>query len=323
MILISTVPPGSTMGWVRETIERENGFKLEKDYFLAYLPERVAPGSAISEVIRNRRIVGGAGWISTKLASKMIQIISPQTIETNAISAEVAKLAENASRDLNIAFVNQLATICERLGVDVLEVIRVANTHPRVRLLSPGPGVGGPCLTKDGYFLTADRKRVPYDLVEVSRAINDQMAMHVRAIALDAISKVGKKAEKCKVALLGVAYKANIDDIRESPSIRIIKEISHDVSAISVFDPHVKKIPGLNQVSSIRSCVKNADCLIIGTDHNEFRHLDLRRIMKDMNARPIIVDTRRMLNPEQAIRHGFVYVGVGYGHTKMDDADGI
>jgi len=323
VILISTVPPGSTRGWVRKIIERESGFKLEKDYFLAYSPERMAPGSAISEVVRNPRLVGGVGRISTKLASLMIQVISPITIETDSTSAEVAKLAENASRDLNIAFTNQLAIICEQLGVDVLEVIRIANTHPRVRLLSPGPGVGGPCLTKDGYFLIADRKKGLRDLVILSREINDQMAIHIESITLDAISEAGKKAEKCKIAMLGVAYKANIEDTRESPSIRIIKGICHDVSSISVFDPYVKKIPGLNHAPSIESCVKNADCLIIGTDHNEFRHLNLRRIMKDMNASPIIIDTRRIIDPDEAIRHGFTYIGVGYGHTEMDDMDCI
>ena len=163
--------------------------KSEKQFFLAYVPERMAPCKALKEFAEGHRLVGGIGPKSTKLASSLFQNICKNIIETNAKTAEIAKLAENTFRDVNIAFANQLALICEQKNVDVKEVVSLANTHPRVNIHASGPGVGGPCLTKDPYLLVYNSKLKEKNLIQTARKINDRMPEHVLDLILEAIKK--------------------------------------------------------------------------------------------------------------------------------------
>jgi len=205
VVVESTVPPGTTGGLARRVLEEGSGLRVEEDFYLAHVPERIAPGRAVEELLNAPRVVGGVGPRSTEAALAVYSRVNPNVIPSDSTTAEFVKLAENAYRDLNIAFVNLLALIAEELGVDVYEAIRLANTHPRVRIHQPGSGAGGPCLTKDPYMLAS---LLPgfwgTELISVGRRINEYMPLHVVELA-----------ER-------VAAEGGVDDTRESPARVIV-----------------------------------------------------------------------------------------------------
>ncbi|MEM2507063.1 MAG: nucleotide sugar dehydrogenase, partial [Nitrososphaeria archaeon] len=192
VIVSSTVPPRTMQEKVKPKLESLSGLTAEKDFYLAYVPERIAPGKAIKEFVESPRLVGGIGPNSTKIAAELFKTVCKTVIETDAQTAEIAKLAENTFRDINIAFANQLALICEQLGVDVTEVIKLANTHPRVNIHMPGPGVGGPCLPKDPHLLISKSKLTDHDIVKTARKINDYMPKHIVNLIAKALKNAGK-----------------------------------------------------------------------------------------------------------------------------------
>jgi len=198
IVVSSTVPPSTMNEMVKPALEALTGMKAEVDFYLAYVPERIAPGNALKEFVESPRLVGGIGPNSTKIAAELFRTVCKTVIETDASTAEVAKLAENTFRDINIAYANQLAIICEKLNVDVMEVIKLANTHPRVNIHLPGPGVGGPCLPKDPYFLIYKSKPPRPNLIATSRKINDYMPSHIIETILTALEKQAKTLKQQK-----------------------------------------------------------------------------------------------------------------------------
>jgi len=321
VVVSSTLPPGAMQTMVKPKLE-SSGLKADVDFYLAYVPERIAPGNALKEFVESPRLVGGIGPNSTKVASELFKVLCKKVIETDAATAEVAKLAENTYRDVNIAFANQLAMICEQYGVDVRKVIELANTHPRVNIHRPGPGVGGPCLPKDPFLLVANIKdRKAKSLIEVARRINDYMPKHVVRIAVRALRHAGKEVEKCKVAVLGTAYKADVDDARLSPSKPIINGLKKFGIRVVAYDPHCRESFEAEPANSLIEAVKDADCIIIVTDHSSFKTLNLEEIKKAMNYVPVIVDCRGLIDPETAKKVGFVYYGVGRISFQMSEED--
>lgn len=312
IIISSTIPPGTTMGLVKSMLESLSGLEVEEDFYLAYVPERIAPGRALKEFIESPRLVGGVGPHSTKIAAELFRTVCKTVIETNAAMAEVAKLAENTFRDVNIAFANELALICEQYGVDVMEVIRLANTHPRVNIHMPGPGVGGPCLPKDPYLLIRQAETAEHDMIKMARKINDYMPKHVVKLILKALKDVGKEIESCRIAILGTAYKADIDDSRLSPAEPIIRSLLDLGVNLVVYDPYCKEGFGAQRASSLKEAINGTDCLVLLTDHKEFRSLNLMEVKMLMSNRPIIVDAKRFVNPLEAEKLGFIYYGVGF-----------
>jgi len=316
VVICSTIPPRTMTEKVKPLLESLSGLEADIDFYLAYVPERISPGKALNELVENPRLVGGIGPNSTKVAAELFRTICKRIIETDVTTAEIAKTAENTFRDVNIAFTNQLALICEQHGADVTKVIKLANTHPRVNIHASGPGVGGPCLTKDPYLLTHQSNHSNYNLIETARKINDNMPTHIVNLTLQALKKTGKDVKTSKIAILGTAYKADIDDSRCSPSEPIIKQLKTIGANLITYDPHCKETFGAKKATSLSEAIKDKDCLIIVTDHTEFKNLNLTEIKQDMQPNPVIIDGKRILNPQEAEKYCFTYYGVGYSKQK-------
>ena len=242
-------------------------------------------------------------------------ITKGQLLVTDSRTAEVAKLAENAARDVDIAFANELALICERLGVDISRVISLTNSHPRVKILQPGPGVGGPCLPKDPFLLTFFAEAMGFrpKLVRAAREINDAMPEHVLELVLEGLSAAGKEAASCKIGVLGTTYKADVRDTRESPARFVVRGLIGMRARVVAFDPYVDETFGARRAQTIRAAAEGADCVVILADHEEFRRLRLHALVRAMKSKPVLVDSRRIVDPEAAIEAGFIFKGTGYG----------
>jgi len=312
VVVCSTIPPGTIQEIIKPKLASLSSLEIEKDLFLAYVPERIAPGKALREFAKGQRLVGGIGVDSTKLASELFSKICKITIQTDAKTAEVAKLAENTFRDINIAFANQLALICEQKKVDVNKAIKLANTHPRVNIHQPGPGVGGPCLTKDPYLLTYKFDSEEQNLIKTARKINDNMPNHIITLVKAALEQTYKKIDQTKISILGTAYKANVGDERLSPSKVIIKKLLELEADVVAFDPHCEETFGAKKVNSISEAVRCSDCFVILTDHDEFKSINLKKLRDLMTKNPSIVDSRRIIDSTQAQNLGFLYFAVGY-----------
>jgi UDP-N-acetyl-D-mannosaminuronic acid dehydrogenase len=316
VVVTSTVPPGTMLRIVKPKLESMSSLEADIDFYLAYVPERIAPGKAIREFVENPRLVGGIGPNSTEIAAELFRTVCRNVMVTDAATAEIAKLAENTFRDVNIAFANQLALICEELGVDVMEVIGLANTHPRVNIHLPGPGVGGPCLPKDPYLLIYPSKATGRDIISMARQINDYMPKHTANLIIRALKKTGKGIKNSKVAVLGTAYKGDVDDSRLSPSGPLVHELVRLGSRVTVYDPFSSESFGAERANSAYEAARSADCLVIETDHTEFKRLDLEKVKKLMNDNPVIIDARRMIRLPEAEKLGFICHGTGFGKSK-------
>lgn len=318
VIVESSIPPGTFKGLVIPTLAKRS--KLGKDFWAAYVPERLAPGIALSEIKTMPRVIGYADEASGLVAKSLYQkIVISEVVSTQVEIAEVSKLVENAFRDVNVAFANEVGLICEDYGIDVAELIKVCNSHPRVKLLQPGPGVGGPCLPKDPYLLLNPLGKKPIDskIIIDSRKINDSMPYHVVDLTLDAIKEHGKKISESTVLVLGVSYKANVSDTRFSPSKDIVSQLSKKGCNVIVYDPKSRETFGGKRTENIWDSMSQSDVLVIVTDHNEFKNLDLTKIKQTMRT-PIIIDTRRIFSRAHAEELGIKYISVGYTKTLKD-----
>lgn len=255
-----------------------------RQIFIAHCPERVLPGHIIRELVDNDRIIGGIDKASAEKARDLYKTFCNGGIFlTDSRTAEMAKLVENASRDVGIAFANELSMICDKLGINVWELIELANKHPRVNILQPGPGVGGHCIAVDPWFIVASAPEEAR-LIRTAREVNDSKPHWV-------LNRVKAKADRFKnpvIGCLGLAFKANIDDLRESPAMEITKElIAADIGRVMACEPNVNngfdKFPlyGLDQV------LKEADILLVLVDHDEFKEID-RELLKEK----VLIDTR-------------------------------
>ena len=288
VILESTVPPGTTRD-VLAPILKKSGLKIGETLFIAYCPERVLPGKILDELVDNERVVGGVDPASTQKAVALYKtFVNAALYETDCTTAEMVKLSENSYRDANIAFANELSLICDQMGLDAWEVIRLANKHPRVKILSPGPGVGGHCIAVDPWFIV--EKAGPLArVIRVAREVNDSMP---EAVA----KKVGKALNGKKpatIACLGLSYKADIDDVRESPAVEVVKLLAKKGHTVRCHDPLAKSHNGY-QIMALEDCLKNADCAVILVDHKIYKELDWRSHLSLMAA-PLIIDTRGII----------------------------
>ena len=278
VIVESTIAPMSTDDVVKPIFEKK-GFTIGKDLYLAHCPERVLPGKIIEELIHNDRIIGGITPECSQKASEVYgQFVEGELMLTEAKTAELSKCMENTFRDVNIALANELAKICAEIGVNALDVIKMANKHPRVNLHSPGPGVGGHCLAIDPYFIYAKAPETA-KLIKLARDTNNSMPEFV-------CENVRKIIKKGKIAILGVSYKGNTGDDRESPAYEIIGNLTKDYE-IAIHDPHIDN----PNFVSFKDAVSNAALILILCDHNEFKNLDYTLIHEDT----IILDTKNII----------------------------
>lgn len=292
IILESTVPPRTTRDVVAPILENA-GFIAGKDVYLAYCPERVLPGQILTELVENNRIIGGINSQSAKKAAEVYRtLVKGKVIETSAESAEMSKLMENTYRDVNIALANELAKISETLKIDPLEVIKLANEHPRVNVHQPGPGVGGHCIAVDPYFII-EKDQENTKLIQEARNINESMPMFV-------VNQIKKLVQKpAKVALFGLAFKGNVDDIRNSPSLEIRRLLLEENFNVSTYDPYIKQEQVSFYLSDYNEAIKEADLIVILTDHDEFKYMNWKEIqlaMKNFN----VLDTKNCIeNPDK------------------------
>lgn len=311
VVLESTVYPGVTEEVVQPILEKM-GLKAGSDFGLAYCPERYNPGDSEHTIENMKRVVGAISEKWLKIASEMYSHITEEGIYevSNIKTAEAAKVIENTQRDLNIGLMNELALIFDRIGIDTREVIGAAATKWNFHKYWPGPGVGGHCLPVDPYYLVYKARQLGYSpkIITAGREVNDYMAHHVVNLAERALNKKGKKLSDSRIAVLGVAYKGDVADARESPARRIISEFLKDGATVSVYDPLVKDGEverwGV-KLESFEQAVRDSDCIVIHSDHSEFRNLDLS-LLKRLMRTHIIVDTRDFVNRKEAQRMGFL-----------------
>ncbi|MDO5831581.1 MAG: nucleotide sugar dehydrogenase [Methanobrevibacter sp.] len=281
VIVESTIAPMSTDETIKPIFEKA-GFTIGEDLYLAHCPERVLPGRIIEELIHNDRIIGGVTPECARKASEVYgQFVEGELMLTEAKTAELSKCMENTFRDVNIALANELAKICTEIGVNALDVIEMANKHPRVNLHSPGPGVGGHCLAIDPYFIYAKAPETA-KIIKLARDTNKSMPKFV-------CDNVKKIISEGKIAVLGVSYKGNTGDDRESPAYEIIADLSSDYE-IAIHDPHIDN----PNFVSFDDAIKDANLILILCDHDEFKHLDYDSVKSGMES-PIIFDTKNII----------------------------
>ncbi|KZX16040.1 UDP-N-acetyl-D-glucosamine 6-dehydrogenase [Methanobrevibacter cuticularis] len=285
VIIESTIAPMSTDNIIKPIFEKA-GFEIGKDLYLSHCPERVLPGKIMEELINNDRIVGGiTPRCSDKAANVYKTFVKGKIMKTEAKTAEMSKCMENTFRDVNIALANELTKICSKIGVNALDVIDLANKHPRVNIHSPGPGVGGHCLAIDPYFIYA---LAPEEakMIKLARDTNDSMPQFV----VDKTKELLNDIENPKIAILGVAYKGNTGDTRESPGVIVCHLLKEEGFNIGIHDPHVD---GENYCS-FEEAIENADICLILSDHDEFKNLDFN-LMNENMRNPIIFDTKNIV----------------------------
>lgn len=305
VIIESTVPPGTTEHVVLPILERYGWSR--KDILLAHAPERVIPGAIMRELVENDRVVGGLTPEATEAAKQLYATIAKGEIfTTDATTAEFVKLIENTYRDVNIALANELARLAEYLGIDVQQSIAMANRHPRVNILNPGPGVGGHCIPVDPYFLI---ERAPHLtlLMQAARTVNDGMVEHVVEI-VDELSKVEQLS---RWVLLGAAYKADVSDERNSPSLKIAGRLMNLGYSIVIHDPYIEKYN-----APLETVLHGAHGLLLLTDHTLYRNLDPRKV-RGLVARRFVVDTRLCLPVDAWTENGFVIRRLGDGRRTI------
>jgi UDP-N-acetyl-D-mannosaminuronic acid dehydrogenase len=297
VILESTSPVGTTEKVAKWILEERSDLSIDENsknrIFVAHCPERVLPGKILKELIENDRIIGGINEESTKRTVEFYKnFVKGKILETNARTAELSKLAENAFRDVNIAFANELSMICEELNINVWELINLANHHPRVNILQPGPGVGGHCIAVDPWFIV-DVAPETAKLIRTARMVNDSKPYFV----IEKIKEATKNLQNPTIACLGLAFKANVDDLRESPAVKIVKELStiYD-QTIYVAEPHIEELPKdlleLDvQLVKTEDAIEKADVVVLLVDHDYFKIVD-----KELLLSKIIIDTRGLFS---------------------------
>tara|TARA_B100000470_G_scaffold94244_1_gene72800 strand:+ start:64 stop:1413 length:1350 start_codon:yes stop_codon:yes gene_type:complete len=311
LILIeSSLPPGTFEGLILPSIQ-----KSDEICWSCYVPERLVPGHAFNEIKVAPRLIGELNTESGVLAKELYKtIVNAEIVLTTFRVAEISKLVENTYRDVNIALANEIGIICEKYGIDFNELVRVCNSHPRVNLHQPGPGVGGPCLPKDPHLLLNpfNSEQIKSDIILNSRKINDEMPNHVVTLIQRALQEKNKNLENSVISVLGTAYKANVSDVRNSPSEKIIKHLLDFSCKIKVNDPNTDTSFGGLYEKNILKTIEKSDLLVILTDHDEYKKLDLQVLRDIMNENPILVDTKRVFDKKIADDAGFLYVSVGY-----------
>ncbi|MEN4601436.1 UDP-N-acetyl-D-mannosamine dehydrogenase [Pantoea agglomerans] len=301
VILESTSPVGSTEQMADWLAAARPDLRFPQhgdtpDIFVAYCPERVLPGQVMVELINNDRVIGGMTPACSARASELYRLfLKGECVETNARTAEMCKLTENSFRDVNIAFANELSLICADRGINVWELIALANRHPRVNILQPGPGVGGHCIAVDPWFIVAQNPELAR-LIRTAREVNDAKPQwvldQVKTALADCLTQTGKRASDITIACFGLAFKPNIDDLRESPAVGVAQKIAEWHSGTTwVVEPHIEQLADALAdkavLVSAGQALEQADILVMLVDHRAFRAIDGASVQQNW-----IVDTK-------------------------------
>jgi UDP-N-acetyl-D-mannosaminuronic acid dehydrogenase len=326
IILESTVAPGTTNYVVKPILEEHSGMKAGEDFNLVFSYERVMLGRLIHNLTKLDRIIGGLTTEGTRRGVELYShIVEAKLHETDSLTAEVAKVTENTYRDVNVAFANEVALICESLGVDVHEVRRYVNSLPNIpgdpeknplRMMHiPGAGVGGHCLPKDPWLLKygldayGDFKFEPKVIVE-SRRINDSMPSHMVELIEEALEEKGVEMKDATVTLLGVAFLPNSDDTRNNPTYPLNNLLKERCVSVRVHDPYVQEYEDMEIGNDLEEIIEGSDAIALVTRHDEYKELPLEWLKEKMRT-PVIVDGRNTYEREKCLEAGFAFRGVG------------
>lgn len=305
VILESTSPPGTCRNLVAPILET-SGLKVGQDLHLAHCPERVLPGRILTELIQNDRVIGGFDEASAQMAKDLYSVfVEGEIFLTEVTTAEMVKIVENTFRDVNIALANETGLLCEALGIDFWEVARLANRHPRVNVHQTGPGVGGHCIPVDPWFLVEQFPETT-DLIHAARRRNDGMAAYVVKGAMELLAG----AERPKVAAMGLAFKGNVGDLRGSPALTIVEQLRAQGVEVAAHDYFVRTAPF--ELYGLDECFTGADCVLLLTDHNDYKYINPVEVAKLMRNR-VLFDTRNLLDHEQWRKAGFLVKVLGCG----------
>lgn len=311
VILESTSPPLTTTGLVAPILEK-SGLKAGKDFKLCYSPERVLPGQILKELIENARIIGGIDADSAEAGRDLYKhFVKGEIILTDATTAEMVKLMENTYRDVNIAIANEFSRLADRFGIDIWEAVELANKHPRVRILNPGPGVGGHCISVDPWFLVEAAPDIT-PLIHTARKVNDGQPEFVVRLVKRALGSLRNK----KIAVLGLSYKADVDDIRESPAVEAAHLLVQEGARVKAFEPYktTAEIPGLDLVPSLAEVFSDVEAILLLVPHTPIRILEPEVVSKLTPAR-IVVDAVNTWPVEKWTAGGFKVFRLGVGRS--------
>jgi UDP-N-acetyl-D-mannosaminuronic acid dehydrogenase len=306
VILESTSPPRTTTDIVAPILEK-SGLKAGEDFLLAYSPERVLPGKILTELVSNARVIGGVNRESAEAGCDLYRtFVKGEIILTDATTAEMVKLMENTSRDINIAIANEFARLAHQFDVDIWEAIGIANLHPRVEILKPGVGVGGHCISVDPWFLVEAAPETAR-LVRTAREVNDaQPAFIAKLIDKAAGSLAGKQ-----VAFLGLAFKPNVDDLRESPAVELAHDLQSRGAELLAYEPSKLQagLPGITQANSLEEALADADLIVLAVAHNQFKGLDPEKV-RQMTKANLVFDAVNAWDKAKWEASGFVFAGL-------------
>jgi UDP-N-acetyl-D-mannosaminuronic acid dehydrogenase len=318
VIVESTVAPGTTQHIVQRIIEKESGFTGGKDFDLAFSYERVMPGRLIEFIVNMPRVVGGITSEATKRAVELYsKIVKEEISTTDTLSAELSKTIENAYRDVNIAFANEMALVSESLGCDIYEIIELINARDDRHMHIPGAGVGGHCLPKDPWLLRFGLYeygtwKVEPEIISLSRRINNHMPVHMADLVENALRAKNVSIQDATVVILGIAYLENSDDTRNTPAAVLSAALQSRGAKVRLHDPYVKEweFSSHEIETDIMKAVKDADCLALVTKHKEYYSIDLAALKKVMKT-PVLVDGRNVFDTKTVMNKGFEYRSVG------------
>ena len=301
VVLESTVPPGTCEKLLIPILEK-SGLNLG-DFNVSHCPERAIPRQTLHEMVNNDRIIGGCGKKSAELTKSIYtSFVKGKIYLTDTRTAEFVKLMENTSRDVSIALANEFAQISEECGINIWEAIELANKHPRVDILKPGPGVGGHCIAVDPWFLKENSSK--FKIISLARDINDSMPNYI----LQLIKPLLKDIRNPTITIFGVAYKGNVDDTRETPATKLVKLAENEGYNIKCHDPLVKDFE--YEIYNLDESIKDSDCIVLVVDHDVFRNIVPSKLkVRNKN----FVDARNFLNSEEWKQAGFNVITLGNG----------
>lgn len=311
VIIESTIPPKTCEDVVIPILE-QSGLKAGTDFGVACTPERALPNNTIYEMTHNARVIGGINSKSADIAVSLYEHITEGKIikVKDLITAEMVKLMENTYRDTNIALSNELAKVCEKLGIDAIDAIDAANHHPRVNIHTPGPGVGGHCLSIDPYFIVemAQKEGIESTLIKSARHINEEMPNHVVELIEDTLNNAGKEIRSSKIGILGVAYKGNVADARETPAEPLINVLIEKGAEVYAHDPYTPQevIESFGATPITMEKALKCDIVVLITDHDEYKSIKPRMI-----ENKLFICTRPIFDPEEFKKEGVTFKGIG------------
>ncbi|MBB6624111.1 nucleotide sugar dehydrogenase [Clostridium gasigenes] len=288
LVIESTIAPGTVDKFVRPIIE-EKGFKIGEDIHLVHAPERIIPGNMVYELEHNSRTIGAdSKEVGEEVKSWYDSFCKGEIVVTDIKTAEMSKVVENTFRDINIAFANELAKMCHKEGMDVYELIRISNKHPRVNILQPGPGVGGHCISVDPWFLVGDYPDI-VNVVLGAREVNDAMPQYVFE-RIHEIMKANNVKDYSKVGLYGITYKENVDDMRESPTLQLLSIFNkYNIDTVKMYDPCVKEKKFENQIMNLDEFLAGTEIVVVLVAHDEIKE------KQELLNSKVVYDTRNII----------------------------